>query len=171
MSWCAYVLVLAARPDGLLATLALQAKLLVLTGAVFGQLPLLGLIANPLLVPLFPFLLAVGLAEALAGGFGASRLALAIHANFIEWTSAMAAIAERWPWLYVGSDQLGGLGRSGLVLVGAALVLNAVRDLSIRGYEIIREVPPCRSLGKANRSSSSTTRHPSVSSCDKPTKQ
>jgi hypothetical protein len=170
MSWCAYVLVLAARPHGLRATLALQSKLLVLTGAIFGQLPLLGLIANPLLVPLFPFLLAVGLAEALAGGVGASGLALAIHANFIEWTSAIAALAERWPWLYVGSERLDGLGRWGLVLAGAALVLNAVRDLSIRGYEIIREVPPCPSLGKANRSSSSTIRHPSASSCAKPTK-
>lgn len=170
MSWSAYVLVLAARPHGLRATLALQSKLLVLTGGIFGQLPLLGLIANPLLVPLFPLLLAVGLAEALAGSFGASRLALAIHANFIEWASVIAALAERWPWLYVGSDRLDGLGRSGLVLAGAALVLNAVRDLSIRGYEIIREVPPCPSLGKANRSSSSTIRHPSASSCDKPTK-
>lgn len=62
MSWAAYLLIISAGsrnydwPEAGRAIIGLQFKFLALTGALFGQLPIMGIVANILLVPIFPLI-------------------------------------------------------------------------------------------------------------------
>ena len=129
MSWAAYLLVVAGTEGRLIST---QVRLTVMAAAAFGQLPLLGIVANLLLVPVFSLLLVLGLFAVLLGpGFPGRDLVLELHASFIEIVIRLAALIERWPWLSLAGDRLPVVCRAGCWILSAKFLLNTCRNLSI----------------------------------------
>ncbi len=145
MSWAAYLIVLEAfqlRPATPRAAARLvlftQFKLTMAAAVAFGQLPLLGLVANLFLVPVFSLLLGLGLLAAVVGPMLPGRnLILALHASFIEIVIRLGELAERFSWLFVTGEGLPVVARLGATVILAWILLNTVRNLSISSYEAI----------------------------------
>lgn len=134
MSWAAYILVLAplssvARIPGVLVS---QMALTILVAAVFGQLTLVGLGANLILIPAFPLLLSTGLLAMIFPGLPWVPLLLAIQRNFIGLVHLFDALCDRWTWLSIPSDELPTLWRMVAVGISGWILLNRCRDLTIR---------------------------------------
>lgn len=144
MSWAAYLIVIKGSSSRWYVT---QLKLTVLAAAAFGQLPLLGILANFVLVPVFSLLLVLGLFAVAAGPALPGRaLILELHASFIEIVMALARLTEVHPWLSLSGDRLPVICQAACWVCGALFLLNTCRNLSIDLGE--REDAPCRkSLG------------------------
>jgi len=143
MTWGAYLMVVqvghAQWHQGFLRalrqTLVLQMWLILLVTGVFGQVSLLGLIANLCLVPLLGVLLASGLLVAFFPFFRWGDLLLVFHASFAEMVSRLASLTIHYTWLAPAPADLPVWCRPLALVFSAGLLLNACRDLSIRRYE------------------------------------
>jgi len=144
MTWGAYLMVVhvghAQWRQGfffaLRQTLALQLRMMVLVAGVFGQVSLLGLIANLCLVPLLGILLASGLLVVFLPIFRSGDLLLAFHASFAETVSRLASLTATYTWLAPTPEALPIWFRPLALVFSAWLLLNACRDLSIRRYDL-----------------------------------
>lgn len=133
MSWAAYLLVIRGLKGRLVTT---QVQLTVMAAAAFGQLPLLGILANLVLVPVFSLLLVLGLVAVAAGPALPGRdLILAMHASFIEIVIQLARLIDAWPWLSLSGDRLPALCQALAWVLSALFLLNTCRNLSIDSYE------------------------------------
>jgi ComEC/Rec2-related protein len=134
MSWFAYVVVIeASRPavgwwSRLRQVFWMQTRLVVGSGALFGTLPLLGLVANPLLVPLFPLILACGLGATLGV---AVPFQLGAIRTYVEWVGLFARLNEVVPVC----PAVSGIGLVACRTLAVVVWLNTCRRLSIRRYE------------------------------------
>lgn len=144
MSWAAYLLVLrpgktSLRADGLEGlraflpgeALRCQLALTVLVTAVFGQLALIGLVANLVMIPAFPLLLVTGLLAMLAPGLPWTPLLLGIQRSFIALVRLFDGLCDLWPWLSIAPEALAMPVRYGAVVLSTWILLNRCRDLSI----------------------------------------
>lgn len=132
MSWCAYILVIHAQSSGFISTILLQFKLLVLNTAVFSQVSWLSLVANPIMVPIFPILLVSGFVYLAVPESIFGQLGLSIQLVFIEITEAIAGLTGKFPWLFVSAEEVSQTFRGSSLILTGVLMLNALRDLSIR---------------------------------------
>lgn len=145
MSWAAYLLVL--RPEvrvvagttwraRLFAILPIavrmQVGLTVLVAAVFGQLALIGLAANLILIPAFPVLLISGLLALAWPELPILSLLLAFQRSFIAAVRLFDGLCDWAPWLSLPPDDLPLAIRVVCVGLSAWILLNTCRDLSIR---------------------------------------
>lgn len=143
MSWAAYLVVI----DPSRGALRKQVLLTAMAAAAFGQLPLLGIAANLLLVPVFSLLLVLGvLAVILPQGFLGRGLLLEMHASFIDIVMALARLIDAVPWLSLSGDALPVGARAAFWVLSALGLSITCRNLSIRGRDL--EDTGCqRSLG------------------------
>jgi predicted membrane metal-binding protein len=142
MSWAAYLLVIA-EPKPLRAPLRkqvahalwLQLQLLVVSGACFGQLPLLGLVANGLFVSLFTLMLGLGLALLVWPGIPGGALLVEMQTSFVAMLTQFSRLCDLWPWLALPAAAMPAAVRTGLAAASAVILLNTFRRLTISPYE------------------------------------
>jgi predicted membrane metal-binding protein len=142
MSWCAYLIVLGTRIPAsapwrrrvVLAGL-MQLQLTFIAAGVFGQLAVLGLLANGLFVGIFSALVVLGLALVLWPTLPGHGLGLAIQATFVDWLARLGHLPDRWPWLWLPESVLPVPLRLAALLATAVIVLNTCRALTISFYE------------------------------------
>jgi predicted membrane metal-binding protein len=142
MSWCAYLIVLATRfpADATwlqrvrLAAL-MQLRLTLVAAGVFGQVAVLGLVANGLFVGVFSALVVLGLLLVLWPAVPGHALGLAVHATFVAWLSRLGRLPDVWPWLWIPETALPPWCRVVAVAGSAVILLNTCRELTISAYE------------------------------------
>lgn len=134
MSWAAYLLVIRGLRGRMLWT---QVQLTVMAAAAFGQLPLLGILANLVLVPVFSLLLVLGLVAVVCGpALPGRELILAMHASFIEIVMRLGQLIEAYPWLSLSGDRLPAVCQGVFWILSAIFLLNTCRILSIDQCEL-----------------------------------
>ncbi len=134
MSWAAYLLVIRGLRGRMLWT---QVQLTVMAAAAFGQLPLLGILANLVLVPVFSLLLVLGLVAVICGpALPGRELILAMHSSFIEIVMGLGQLIEAFPWLSLSGDRLPAPCRGLFWILSAIFLLNTCRILSIDQCEL-----------------------------------
>jgi predicted membrane metal-binding protein len=138
MSWAAYLVV--AKPvlrvsssikQSLWSMLTLQAELLVLVTAIFGQLVIIGLVTNLLFVSVFPVVLFSCLLAILAPWPDLARLFLEVPQNYLKFVDIFDYLTKVWPLLSVPREQLPTWIRVFFLILSVGVVLNAFKRLSI----------------------------------------
>lgn len=145
MSWVAYVLVLKGEGSGVEArgwrslcrrllplALRMQIGLTALVAAVFGQLALVGLVANLVLIPAFPVLLMTGLLALALPELPILPMLLAIQRSFIALVRLFDGLCDVVPWLSIPADDLPTAARLVCLGISAWILLNTSRELTIR---------------------------------------
>ncbi len=133
MSWAAYLLiaVAGATPRGLAWA---QAKLAILTAAVFGELAPLGVAVNLLLVPVFTAAMAAAGALVLLPGV-VDGPAQALIWAFLEAVAYFATLSRRFGRL----EHLSPAVRAAFLVAAGLIVLNTLRRVTISRYEQDRD--------------------------------
>jgi ComEC/Rec2-related protein len=139
MSWAAYLIVvrrtLATHGWSISAllghTLWIQFEMTVLVAAVFGQLIILGLLANLIFVSVFPVIIIAAMIALLRPPKIYLNLALEFPRNYVYLVSQFDRLCDLWPLLSLSREELPASLRAMAVVVSVIFVLNAFRRLSI----------------------------------------
>lgn len=113
-SWLSYLtvrLLFAATGGWVLRSLIVQLELMLLAIAFLGQLSALGVLLNPLLVPVFPGILLAALFATFGNGFyqDASDVAEKFVLYFLDCVNAIDAKLGAYSWYFVDLAHLGGV--------------------------------------------------------------
>lgn len=137
LSWLAYIFVIA-QPRGLkwskipIFIVDLQLRISALTLGLFGNISVIGILANIVLVPFFPVIYGLGIFAIFTPSSEGALAAAAfmVHRGYMNVIGYLARISIEYRWLYV-EGLSPALQVIGLVLV-AVLTLNRIREMSIR---------------------------------------
>jgi hypothetical protein len=133
MSWSAYLL-LAGGERGWRATALKQVALSAVIAAAFGQVSVLAVPANLLLVPAFAVLLGSALALGFWPHLPGATLVLAFHRSFLGIVEDIGDLVEHWPWLAPAPQAVPIAVRLAAAVVAGWLLLNRCRELAISPY-------------------------------------
>lgn len=135
MSWSSFLVLKSYFARNEFGKFKLQIFMFIMSSAIFGELAPLALIANLLLIDLFSVLLVFGFAAIFIGKLNFSKFFLDMQNNFLVLIEKFSDFEFDYLIVQLSGSAVYTASRSLFIFLSGILVLNALRELSIRRFD------------------------------------